>query len=129
MISLGAGVGIGLIALSVTATTAYQTGYKIAEHKYLKKEVAVVTEEVKQEKKAQESDQVVVEQRQEKAQIVTRIVTKVRREIVKLPVRDCGFTPDERLSINAAYCISLPDAASCLLDTVPNGGGATGSRE
>lgn len=123
--------GIALAIVITLGLTAfgYRTGYNMAENKYLEREKAAATQAVEQVKEAQESDQQVVEQRAESVKVVTRVITKVQREIVKLPTRDCGLTPDERMSINAAYCISFPDSTSCVSNAVPTSSGATGGGE
>ncbi len=111
---------IALIALlAAYGIFAYRAGSKVAEAKYEAEKVASLEKGVQQIKEAQESDQQVVEQRAESIKVVTRTITRVQREIIKLPVRDCGLTHDERMSINVAYCASFPDAASCMSDPVP----------
>lgn len=49
-----------------------------------------------------------------KQQIKTITVEKAKREIIKLPVRDCGWTPDEWVQLNNAYCAAFPDVPDCL---------------
>ncbi len=106
---------------------AYYAGSKVTSAKYETEKVAALKTAVEQIKETQESDQQVVEQRAESTKVVTRTIVKVQREIIKLPVRDCGFTHDERMSINVAYCANFPDAAFCLSNSVPTSNGTTGS--
>lgn len=113
MIPFQAQIIVLIASVGIAAAGGYRTGYKLAEGKYLKEKEVALTKAIEQVKEAQETDQQVIEKRQESAQVVTRTITKVQREIVKLPVRDCGFTYDERMSINAVYCASFPDATSC----------------
>ncbi len=116
-------VGILLLCVGV----GYRTGSTVADNKHLSVEKEATKKAVEQVKEAQEIDQQVIEHRAEAVKVVTRPVTKVQREIIKLPVRDCGFTNDERVSINVAYCANFPDAASCLHDPLPASGGITRS--
>lgn len=127
MIPFQAQIIVLIASVGIAAAGGYRVGYKLAEGEHLKEKAATLTKTVEQVKEAQDSDQQVIEKRQESAQVVTRTITKVQREIVKLPVRDCGFTHDERMSINAVYCASFPDAASCLPDKMPSGPRATDS--
>lgn len=120
---------IALIALLVgLSLTTYRAGYKAASTKYEVEKAAAAANVIEKIKEAQVTDQAVVENRKKADEVVTRTITKVQREIVKIPVRDCGFTVDERLSINAAYCASFPDAPSCLHDEVPTSSGTAPSK-
>lgn len=114
-----------LVSVGLSAFGGYRIGHQLAESKCLKEKEVALIKSVEQVREAQETDKRVVEERQEKERVVTRTITKVQREIIKLPTRDCGLTPDERMSVNTAYCASFPDASSCLSNAVPTGSRAS----
>lgn len=115
------------VALAVTLIISvgffsYQAGYHSCENKYLKVENKVILKETQE---AAKIDQQVVEGRQQKVEVLTRVITKVQREIIQLPTHDCGFTHDERVSVGAAYCAGFPDSPSCLSNEMSNSSGTS----
>jgi hypothetical protein len=109
---------IGLMALF--GFICYRAGYKISENTYLIKERAAA---FKLEKITQESINTEIalqDEREKKQQVKTQIITKVKREIIQLPARDCGWSPAERLHIQSAYCASFPTTADCMSKSVPD---------
>lgn len=100
----------------------------MTEASYLAKEKAAMVQIVKSQEEFAKVEIALQEEREKKQQVRTQTVTRIKREIIQLPARDCGLTSDERVRLKSAYCVGFPTAASCMPKSVsdspraPSGG-------
>lgn len=120
MIPLSGVVLISTLVVAGSSYFAYNAGHNAAEVAYHDQQEAQ-TRAIKElsdrnYKLALELDKV----RAQKQEVITKVVREVRRELIAQPVRDCGWTTPERVSLHTAYCANFPEAPSCLPSTVPS---------
>jgi len=111
---------IGILASLTSGYIAYNAGFEKSENKYLALQQEAADDLQDQINKNAENELLLAQERAKKQEVVTKVVTRVKREIVNLPARDCGWTNDERLRVQETYCASFPSAPSCVPDSLPD---------
>lgn len=106
---------------------SYTAGYNSCQGKYLTEKNLQANQVVDQVKTENQVDIQVAEEQQKKTEEITKTIVRVKREIIKIPVRDCGLTSSERLSILEAYCANFPGSSSCLPNSVSGSSGTPSS--
>lgn len=109
---------IGLL-LATAGYFLYNAGQDNRDNYWLNLNKALVEHTARLQETKDQQEILLSQERQKKQEIEIRTVTKVKREIIKLPPRDCGFTPDEQRLLVDTYCANFPSHPSCLPDPLP----------
>lgn len=113
------------LVIAAVGYFSYTAGFNSCQGKYLTEKNIQANQTIDQVKKENQVDIQIAEEQQKKTEEITKTIVRVKREIIKVPVRDCGLTNAERLSILEAYCANFPDSPSCLPNPVSGSAGAS----
>ncbi len=119
---MGLLIKLGLLAsiLGGAGAVLYNAGYNSCDNEHLVEQQRLKDQVKVLEQANYRLDISLRAEREKKQRTITKTVTRVKRELISLPERDCGFTPDERLRVMDAYCANFPAATPCLPGAVPS---------
>jgi hypothetical protein len=113
-------IAVLLAAMLALAFFSFRAGSKMTEARYLTQMAKAQGQAEAQRARALLAEDALEQARAARQEIKTRVITRVKRETVQLPARDCGWTDAERVLVADAYCASFPTTPGCMSDPVPD---------